>query len=197
MKIGFFTDTYFPQISGVATSIQTLKLELEKMGHHVYIFTTTDPRASDEDDTIIRLPSIPFVSFKERRVVVRGMYHAYSYAKDLDLDIIHTHTEFGTGWLGKFIAKKLDIPVVHTYHTMYEDYLHYIAHGKILRPFHVKQVIRTYCHHLSGLICPSQRVVDSLKGYDIFVPMQVIPTGVNLDKFELISQKEELNLKEI
>ncbi|TJX39881.1 glycosyltransferase family 4 protein, partial [Soehngenia saccharolytica] len=43
MNIGLFTDTYFPQLSGVATSIQTLKNALEKNGHSVFIFTTTDP----------------------------------------------------------------------------------------------------------------------------------------------------------
>lgn len=196
MKIGFFTDTYFPQISGVATSIATLKEELERVGNEVYIFTTTDPRASDDDPTIIRLPSIPFVSFKERRIVVRGMYHAYHIAKEIGLDIVHTHTEFAAGILGKFIARQLDIPVVHTYHTMYEDYLHYIAKGKIVRPIHVKQVIHAYCHRLDGVICPSQRVVDTLKGYNIYVPMQVIPTGINLAKFQQSDEAHTIELKQ-
>lgn len=195
MKIGFFTDTYFPQISGVATSIYTLKEELERVGHEVYIFTTTDPRAADDDPTIIRLPSIPFASFKERRIVVRGMYHAYVIAKEIGLDIVHTHTEFAAGLLGKFIARQLDIPVVHTYHTMYEDYLHYIAKGKIVRPIHVKQVIHAYCHRLDGIVCPSQRVVDSLRGYNIFVPMQVIPTGINLAKFQQSEDVHAIDLK--
>ena len=132
MKIGFFTDTYFPQVSGVSTSIRTLKQELEKRGHEVYIFTTTDPNASENEERIIRMPSIPFISFKERRVVVRGMLYAYYVAKDLELDVIHTHTEFGLGLLGKHVAKALEIPCVHTYHTMYEDYLHYIANGKLI-----------------------------------------------------------------
>ena len=51
MRIGLFTDTYFPQVSGVATSIRTLKTELEKLGHTVFIFTTTD------------LPLFVFVTF--------------------------------------------------------------------------------------------------------------------------------------
>ncbi len=138
MKIGFFTDTYFPQVSGVATSIKTLKEELEKKGHKVYIFTTTDPNAEMDEEDIIRMPSVPFVSFKDRRIVVRGMWYAYLIAKELELELIHTHTEFGAGLLGKMVGRKLQIPVIHTYHTMYEDYLHYIAKGKVLRPTHVK-----------------------------------------------------------
>ena len=110
MKIGFFTDTYFPQVSGVATSIKTLKQELEKHGHEVYIFTTTDPNADKLEKDVIRMPSVPFISFKDRRVVVRGMWYAYLVAKELELDLIHTHTEFGAGILGKMVAKKLKIP---------------------------------------------------------------------------------------
>lgn len=195
MKIGFFTDTYFPQISGVATSIQTLKNELEKRGHEVYIFTTTDPNATDSEYGIIRMPSIPFVSFKDRRVVVRGMLYAYSVAKELNLDIIHTHTEFGTGILGKIIAKKLQIPCVHTYHTMYEDYLHYILKGKVIRPGHVKQLSRLFCNHLSGIVCPSTRVVSTLSKYNISVPKEVIPTGVNLAKFKQSRKENEIDVR--
>ena len=61
MRVGLFTDTYFPQVSGVATSIRTLKTELEKLGHTVFIFTTTDKDVNRyEDWQIIRIPSVPF-----------------------------------------------------------------------------------------------------------------------------------------
>ena len=65
MRVGLFTDTYFPQVSGVATSIRTLKTELEKLGHTVFIFTTTDKDVNRyEDWQIIRIPSVPFFAFK-------------------------------------------------------------------------------------------------------------------------------------
>lgn len=196
VKVGFFTDTYFPQISGVATSIKTLKEELEKNGHTVYIFTTTDPKAREYEEGIIRMPSIPFISFKDRRIVIRGMIYAYSMAKEIGLDIIHTHTEFGTGWLGKVTAKRLGIPNVHTYHTMYEDYLHYIANGKIIRPYHVRQASRAFCRHLSGIVCPSDRVVETLNGYEIIAPKAIIPTGVNLSKFTREETNTDQNVRE-
>lgn len=184
MKIGFFTDTYFPQVSGVATSIKTLKEELEKNGHEVYIFTTTDPNADKLEKDVIRMPSVPFVSFKDRRVVVRGMWYAYLVAKELELELIHTHTEFGAGILGKMVAKKLKIPLIHTYHTMYEDYLHYIAKGKVLRQSHVKYPSRLFANHTTGVVCPSERVIDTLRGYGVVTPLRVIPTGIDIEKFK-------------
>lgn len=183
MRIGFFTDTYFPQVSGVATSIKTLKEQLENQGHEVYIFTTTDPDAEDFEKDIVRMPSVPFISFTDRRIVVRGIWFAYQVAKELDLEIIHTHTEFGAGFLGKMVANRLHIPVVHTYHTMYEDYLHYIANGKVVRPTHVKHFIKMFVNHSTGVVCPSQRVVDTLKRYEVDVPMKIIPTGIEVDRF--------------
>lgn len=183
MKIGFFTDTYFPQVSGVATSIKTLKEELEKKGHKVYIFTTTDPNAEMDEEDIIRMPSVPFVSFKDRRIVVRGMWYAYLVAKELELELIHTHTEFGAGLLGKMVGRKLQIPVIHTYHTMYEDYLHYIAKGKVLRPTHVKYFSRLFANHSTGVVCPSERVIDTLRSYGVVSPMRIIPTGIEVEKF--------------
>jgi 1,2-diacylglycerol 3-alpha-glucosyltransferase len=183
VKIGFFTDTYFPQVSGVATSIKTLKEELEKKGHKVYIFTTTDPNAEMDEEDIIRMPSVPFVSFKDRRIVVRGMWYAYLIAKELELELIHSHTEFGAGILGKMVGRKLQIPVIHTYHTMYEDYLHYIAKGKVLRPSHVKYFSRLFANHSTGVVCPSERVIDKLRSYGVVSPMRIIPTGIEVDKF--------------
>ena len=130
------------------------------------------------------MPSVPFVSFKDRRVVVRGMWYAYLVAKELELELIHTHTEFGAGILGKMVAKKLKIPLIHTYHTMYEDYLHYIAKGKVLRQSHVKYLSRLFANHTTGVVCPSERVIDTLRGYGVVTPLRVIPTGIDIEKFK-------------
>ncbi|MFC6169178.1 glycosyltransferase family 4 protein [Loigolactobacillus jiayinensis] len=186
MNIGIFTDTYFPQVSGVATSIKTLRDELEREGHSVYIFTTTDPHV-DKDEfepNIFRFASVPFVSFTDRRIAVRGLFHAYQVARDLDLDIVHNQTEFSMGYIGKFVAKNLKIPCIHTYHTMYQDYLHYILNGKLLRPYHVKQAMRAYFHHMHGVIAPSERVVATLQSYGVKAPMRIIPTGIDISQYE-------------
>ena len=186
MNIGIFTDTYFPQVSGVATSIKTLKEALEKQGHSVYIFTTTDPHVDKDsvEPNIFRFASVPFVSFTDRRIAVRGLFHAYQVAKELDLDIVHTQTEFSMGYIGKFVAKNLKIPCLHTYHTMYEDYLHYVLNGKLLRPYHVKQMTKAFLYHMSGIVAPSERVSQTLNGYQVKAPIRIIPTGVDISRFE-------------
>ena len=197
MRIGLFTDTYFPQVSGVATSIRTLKTELEKQGHAVFIFTTTDKDVNRyEDWQIIRIPSVPFFAFKDRRFAYRGFTKALEIAKQYQLDIIHTQTEFSLGLLGIWIARELKIPVIHTYHTQYEDYVHYIAKGMLIRPSMVKYLVRGFLHDVDGVICPSEIVRDLLSKYKVKVEKRVIPTGIELAKFERPEIKEE-NLQEL
>lgn len=185
MRIGLFTDSYLPQISGVATSIETLSNQLTKMGHQVYIFTTTDPNADpdDDQDNVIRLSSIPLISLAERRIVLKGVVAAYQVAQTYHLDVIHTQTEFGVGMLGKLVARQLKIPVIHTLHTKYEDYVHYIAKGKIIRPGMVKYIIKSYLLGVDGIIVPSQIVLDIVNRYGVNLEKRVIPTGIELDKF--------------
>ena len=182
MNIGLYTDTYFPQISGVATSIRTLKDALERQGHNVFIFTTTDPNVEKGtvEPNVFRFSSIPFVSFTDRRIAFRGLFEATKVAKEVNLDIVHTQTEFALGTIGKYVAHQLDIPAIHTYHTMYEDYLHYILNGHLLRPYHVKQFVKSYLKNMDGCIAPSGRVEDLLKRYGVQIPIRVIPTGVDL-----------------
>lgn len=192
MNIGLFTDTYYPQISGVATSIKTLKTALERQGHNVFIFTTTDPhiKRGDVEPNIFRFSSIPFISFTDRRIAYRGIFEATKVAKEVKLDIVHTQTEFALGTIGKYVAHQLDIPAIHTYHTMYEDYLHYVLNGHLLRPYHVKQFVKTYLKNMDGVIAPSLRVEALLRRYGTTIPIRVIPTGVDIGAMNTDNNKD-------
>ena len=153
---------------------------MEAEGHEVIIFTTTDPKADEAEENIIRLTSIPFLSFKDRRVAVKGMNKALKEAKKQNIDIVHTHTEFSLGLTGKFVGYMLQIPTVHTYHTMYEKYLHYIAKGKVVKPRAVKIASRYFCNSTMGIIAPSEQMKEKLASYNIYKEIRVIPTGVKI-----------------
>lgn len=188
MKIGFFSDSYFPQVSGVSTSIKLLKDQLEAQGHEVVIFTTTDPNAQMERN-IVRLPSIPFVSFEDRRIAYAGFDKCLKLAKAEHFDVIHTHTEFSLGLAGKYVASRLKIPAVHTYHTMYEHYTHYILNGNLVQPKHARTFSRIFCNHADHVITPSQTTAQCLKEYGVSVPIHVVPTGVKIPEISLDDYK--------
>jgi len=207
MNIGIFTDSYYPQISGVVTSTMMLKKELESLGHNVTVITVKHPDVDIDNSNIIRLPSIPFLPFPEQRIGAMYSHKIMNKIKNLNLDIIHTQTEFSIGIFGRISAKKLNIPVVHTYHTMYEDYVHYISKKTMKNKIKilVKKGSLLYCKDCNAVIVPSIKVKKVLMSYGLDNSnINVIPTGIDLEPFKkenydtssLISLKNSLGISE-
>lgn len=201
MRIGIFTDTYPPYINGVSTSIVSLEKALKAKGHEVYIVTVNSENLTykyEDDEHIIRIPGIPTGIYDYR---LTGIYplRAINKIKKWNLDIIHSHTEFGVGTFARIIAKQYNIPLVHTYHTMYEDYVHYITKGyfdkssKKLAEYFTK----FYCDKTAKeLIVPSKKTYKLFKEkYKVNKTIHIVPTGIDVEKFYIENQdKKELEL---
>ena len=183
MNIGLFTDTYYPQISGVMTSVMMLEKELTKLGHNVYIFTTTDPNAPRSVPRVFRLPSMPFVFFPERRLTFFYPPGLLVKVRSLKLDIVHTQTEFSMGIFGKLVSEFSRIPMIHTYHTMYEDYVHYIANGRLITPKMAKRLMRLFCNRAQEVIAPSEKTADYLAQIGVVRPINTVSTGIDFAPF--------------
>ncbi|MGL5677112.1 MAG: glycosyltransferase, partial [Cellulosilyticaceae bacterium] len=147
MNIGIFSDTYLPQVNGVVSSIVTLEKQLRKQGHNVYIFTISHPKAPEKEDNVYRLPSMPFVFLKDHRVGLLYSPKLVHKIKKLKLDIILSQTEFSLGFFARLVSKQLHIPIVHTYHTMYEEYMHYISKGVEFSPEFARKYSKMFCNH--------------------------------------------------
>ncbi len=197
MKIAIFTDAYEPHISGVTTSIKMLKTALEKMHHVVYIVTANLEGKGfkyDEENRIVYLPGIKTGIYQTK---LTGIYSskAMKIIKSWNLDVIHSQTEFGIGYFSRIVAKKLNIPVVHTYHTLYEDYVHYVTHGhfnNVAKKFVVKMT-KYYCEKkCNELIVPTDKIKELfVNKYDIKKYINVIPTGIDIDKFKVTSEMKK------
>lgn len=195
MNIALFSDTYYPEINGVANSVYQLKKGLESLGHTVYLFTTTSPNYEIEEHEY-RIFSIPFVLMKDRRASLPSYFKWLHICKKLNIDIIHTHTEFALGILGMRIAKKLKIKHVHTYHTIYEDYIHYLKLPKNEYTTNfVKKASSFYCNKASVVIAPSNKTKLLLEDYGVTTKINVVPTGIDLEKFENLDYEYIENLK--
>lgn len=202
MRIGIFTDTYPPYINGVSTSISMLESALRKKGHQVFIVTVNPENMKYKyEKNIIRIPGIPTGIYDYR---LTGIYpiRAVKTIKKWNLDVIHSHTEFGIGTFARIIAKQLNIPLVHTYHTMYEDYVHYITKG------YFNGTSKKIVEHLTKFYCDKtakELIVPTKKAYDLFIEkykveknVHIIPTGIEIEKFykENINEKKLNKIKE-
>ncbi len=195
MNIGLFTDTYFPEINGVANSAYQLKNELEIKGHSVYVFTVTNPKAETEEKNVYRIGSVPFVFLKDRRVGISLTKKWIKIVSDLKLDVIHTQTEFSIGHIGRKVSRILGIPIVHTYHTIYEEYTHYLkVPGNEKLKVMIRSLSKVLLEQADMVIVPTKKVENIVRAYGVKKDIVVQPTGIDLTKFEQIDFKfvEEL-----
>ena len=187
MRIGLFSDTYPPFINGVSTSVLMLKQGLEKLGHEVYVVTiNSESFCYKEEENILKVPGIPCGIFDYR---ISGVYplKALKIIKKWNLDVIHTHTEFSIGTFARLISKQYNIPLVHTYHTMYEEYIYYITKGYFSKASKklVEYLTLFLCDKLvEELIVPTKKTYDLFKEkYKVKREVNIIPTGIDVSRF--------------
>lgn len=199
MNIGIFSDTYSPQVNGVVSSILTLEKKLREQGHNVYIFTVSHPQAQHDSPYVYRMASIPFIFLKDHRVGIMYSNKAVQKIKRLKLDLILSQTEFSVGIFARLVAKKLEIPIVHTYHTVYEDYMHYVSVGIQLSPAIARKFSKSFCNHVDGVVAPTKKTEKLLKSYGVQKPIRIIPTGIDFTPFnpENYTVDEVSHLKDV
>lgn len=199
MRIGLFTDTYPPFINGVSTSVEMLKNALEKKNHEVYLVTVNDSSIKydyDEENRILKIPSIPIGLYDYRLSRIYSI-KMINLIKSWNLDVIHSHTELGIGICARLVAKQFNIPLIHTYHTMYKDYTHYVTHGHFDKSSKkiVEYLTKFYCDTTATeLIVPTNKTYRLFKeNYKFEKNIHIIPTGIEVDRFF----KENVNKKEV
>jgi len=197
MRIALFADTYLPDINGVVSSIITLQRELEKNGHDVFVVTTHPSLLhTSYENNVLRLPGVELKSLYGYVLTSPIHIAALNTIREMKLDLIHAHTEFGIGIFARIVAKMLKLPLVSTYHTTYEDYTHYVnifnlkSFERVARKT-VSRLSKMYGSSCTEMISPSQKTKEMLIRYGIKKDIYVIPTGLDLEKFDRVQTSRE------
>ncbi|MDR1394450.1 MAG: glycosyltransferase [Bifidobacteriaceae bacterium] len=184
MKILLATDFYVPVINGVVMSVLNLKRGLESRGHEVRILTLSQTMRSFDEGGVTYVGSAGFgLLYPEARVRMmygRNIVRALAQWRP---DIVHTQCEFSTFPIARRIAELLDVPIIHTYHTVYESYTHYFSPSKKLGRIIAKAVSRRVIDQASCVIAPTEKVRAVLNGYGITQTIHVLPTGIDMSRF--------------
>lgn len=186
LTIFFVTNNYKPYAGGVVRSIDTLYKELTNRGHRVYIITLDfTGKQEDNDPFIVRVPCPLKFSYKKNHMAVPWRPHQYidQLITTLQPDIIHVHHPFLLGKGAKDCAKKHNIPVIFTYHTQYDQYLHYVpAPTTLTRPI-INHMVQTFCNDVDGIIVPTRTISHQLVERDVHKPMHIIPSAIDRSFF--------------
>lgn len=197
MKILITTDLYKPSINGVVTSVLNLSEELIKMGHDVKIMTLSRTIHSHKSDNVYYIKSIPVNVYPDIRATVLLYDQLINELISWNPDIIHSQCEFFTYTYGKYISKKTKAPIVHTYHTMYEDYISYLKINKKYSRQVVSFMSKNRLKDATVIIAPTNKVKKTLLAYDITKDIKVIPTGLNIVSFEInFDEKDKEKLRD-
>jgi len=199
MKIGMFINYYTPSKGGMETSVINLCRGLEKAGHQTFVFAPEYPNYIDKEKNIFRYKSfrfnyegyfyvlpLPFFSSGIKEIV-----------KNLNLDIIHSHQPYSLGDEALKFSKKLNIPLVFTYHIKYEDYHHYVPFipENISRKF-IRKITTKYSNQCGAIIAPSTAIKKLLIDHQIKAPISIIPSGIDIDNFAKdAGQREKIREK--
>ena len=197
MNIAIFSDCYVPIKNGVVTSILQLKEGLEEKGHNVIVITPEVPNYKDKDKNVYRLPSVKAGLGTEQRFAFFNQGPINRFLKKKNIQLIHTHTEFSVGYSGKWAAKKLKIPHIHTTHTMWEEYNHYILNGRLLSKTMVRQIVKTYLKNVDVLVAPSIKAKNYYQELMPATPIIIVHNGIDEHKFKssLIKKNEISQLR--
>ena len=184
MKILITADCYTPTINGVVTSILNLETELRRLGHDVKILCPSENFHSSESENVYRIGSVGVGRiYSGARAALRISQSHLQKLIDWKPDIIHSQSEFSSFIMAKRIAAEVNCPIVHTYHTVYENYTHYFSPSITLGRKAVILMTKRILRHTKAVIAPSQKIERLLKDYGIAQPIKVIHTGLRLKKF--------------
>lgn len=203
MKILITTDLFTTATNGVVTSVKNLQDELQSKGHEVRILTLSDSVHSHKKNFIYYIRSLPFGIYPDVRMAIAYRHPLIKELIDWKPDIIHSQCEFFSFQFAKYIAKHTDAPIIHTYHTMYEQYVSYLVPGKRLGNTIVRVVSRNRLKNVEKVIAPTHKVETALYNYGVSPAISVIPSGISLEqhqkrlsKDERISKRRKLGIDE-
>jgi 1,2-diacylglycerol 3-alpha-glucosyltransferase len=157
MNVGVFTDCYLPTKNGVTTAIVQARQELERRGLKVVVCTVANPGYVERDPGVYRFPSFPFNAGIELRLGLARQGAIDRIVEREQLDLIHTHTEFSLGWVGMRAARCAGLPLVHTLHTFYPAYRHYLPLGHLLPARAINRLLARILADCDAVICPSEK----------------------------------------
>lgn len=182
MNILFFTNTYLPHVGGVAKSVRTLETSFRERGHEVRIIAPEFDGAENDPD-VLRVPAIQNFNGSDFSVRIPIPKTIWEFVEDFGADVVHSHHPFLLGDAALRVARRLEVPILFTHHTLYERYTHYVPFDSPTLKRMAVSLSAEYCNICDRVIAPSESIARLLKARGVKTPIEVIPTGIDVKAF--------------
>jgi len=194
MHIAFFTNFYLPVVNGVVRSVESFREELTREGNNVFVFTHNFPDHEDQAPFIFHFPSLVLPMEVNIPAVIPVSSFVDQLLPSLKLDVVHTHHPILLGQTAARKAHELNLPLVFTFHTRYQEYTHYIPVPQDVFQEFLKDTVQTwlvdYMQQCQHIVIPSESMKDLLvRDYGLRNRYTVIPTGINLEPYQSVDGK--------
>ncbi|MBD3296026.1 MAG: glycosyltransferase [Candidatus Omnitrophica bacterium] len=183
MNILMMSNTYTPIVGGIEKSIMSFARELRKRSHRVIIVAPEFKGQPEDEEDVIRVPAIQNFNGTDFSVELPLHGRVSAFVKNVGIDIVHSHHPFLVGDTAVRFAAQYGVPLVFTYHTMYELNTHYVpGDSQLLKDFAVELVVG-YCNLADHVLAPSQSVKKLILGRGVKTPVTELPTGLYPEKY--------------
>ncbi|MFC3849821.1 glycosyltransferase [Corynebacterium hansenii] len=184
LRVLLLSDCWSPTINGVVRSVSDLRDGLAAAGHDVRVLTVGDSLATSFRDGVYRMGSLPAGAvYPHARIGRPSGRRVRRHIEKWAPDVVHSHTEFPAFLWARSVSRRASVPHVHTYHTAYEDYTHYFCPSRRVGRAMTRAFTRDRLRRTDRVIAPTEKVADLLRGYGVTNPLEVVGTGVDLDRF--------------
>ena len=183
MNIALLTNTFTPHVGGVARSVEAFAKAYRELGHHVLVVAPEFDDAPEYETDVVRIPAIQHFNGSDFSVVLTVPSELSDHMEEFKPDIIHSQHPFLLGWTAVRIARTLDLPLVFTHHTLYEQYTHYVPGDSPAMKRFVIELSTRYANLADQVFAPSESIRDMLIERGVTSPVLVVPTGVSVERF--------------
>jgi glycosyltransferase involved in cell wall biosynthesis len=178
LRIAMFSDSALPILNGVSVSLDALVTQLRHNGHSVHVFTARFPGYQDPDPNTYRFRAMESPFSKGYPSAYPPYYRMLRKFRRHDYDVLHTHTPFAIGMVGLRWGESHEIPMVSTYHTLYDRYAHYIPLPRRYTRFRLAKHTNFYYNQVGHVITPSEASLRWLRRHAVTTPITIVPTGI-------------------
>jgi glycosyltransferase involved in cell wall biosynthesis len=183
LRIGLFTNNYFPMLGGVPTAVETIRRSLKALGHDVVIVAPRMSGAADESDTVVRVPAVPAPTYPDFALPLPLSPVLTQRILELGLDVFHAHHPFLLGASARRLARAARRPFVFTNHTLYDRYAHYVPLPRAMVSRGAVRWSARFADTADLVLTPSDFVARRLQAQGVRRPIEVVPTGIDLEQF--------------